>query len=141
MKTLPKTPLPNEDATGAINKAALVAHKGTQNQPSCLFTLCFTIPVTPLIDTRESFSDSMTLIISSIFSLEMNIVNPFPSLTAPFNIFFFNILSKLSITDEVALVVNYGKMFSVKETTKSNSDFLSNFATILPIILTIILPK
>ena len=63
----------------------------------------------------------------------MNKVNTFPPLTAlvpaPCPLIF---LSKLSITDEVALVVNYDKISLAKEAAKFNSAYLPKLPIILP---------
>ena len=49
------------------------------------FISCFTVSVTASINTFESSSDFMTLIISSF---KISKVNPFPTLPAPFPLIF-----------------------------------------------------
>ena len=58
----------------------------------------FTISVAPSINTFDFSSDFMILIISFISLFEMNKVNPFPTLTAPFPLIF---IPSLCITFEV----------------------------------------
>ena len=74
------------------------------------FILYFTVSVTPLINTPESPNDFMILIISFIFSFEINKINPFPALTAPFPLIFF----KLFIAFEIKLLTNPGKLSLAK---------------------------
>ena len=70
------------------------------------FVLCFTNSVILSIDTFESSRDFMILIIPFISSFEMNQVNVFPALPAPFQ---FAFLSNLSISFEAKLLTNPGK--------------------------------
>ena len=86
----------------------------TKLQETCLlvfFILCFTVSVTPSINTPESFNDFMTLIISFISSFDINKVNLFPVLTAPFQLIFF---SNLFIAFEVKFLTNPGKLSLAK---------------------------
>ena len=71
-----------------------------------VFYLCFTVSVTPSINTPESSNDFMILIISFISLMEINKVNPFPAVTAPFPLTF---LSNLFIAFEVKLLTNQSK--------------------------------
>ena len=87
----PKMHFTNEEATGAINEAAIVANKEAKNPPSCFITFS----VTPSISTPEFFSNFMILIVLLISSVKMNKVNLFPAYTAPHPCIF---LSKLSIS-------------------------------------------
>ena len=82
---------------------------------------CFTVSVTPSINTPESSNDFMILIISFISSFKINKVNPFPALTAPFPLIF---LSNLFIAFEVKLLTNPGKLFPAKGITAFASAFL-----------------
>ena len=63
----------------------------------------------------------MILIISFISSLEINKVNLFPALTAPFSLTF---LSNLFITFEVKLITNPGSLSLAKEIATFVSAFL-----------------
>ena len=104
------TPLPlitTEEMTGCTNEGA---NKVPRNPPSCCFFLisCFTVSVTPSIDTLESSNEFIILIISFISLFGVNKVHPFPALTAPFPLTF---LSNLFITFEVKFLTNPGKLF------------------------------
>ena len=48
-----------------------------------VFSSCFTVSVAPSINTLTFSSDLMILIISFIFSFEINKVSPLPVLTSP----------------------------------------------------------
>ena len=72
---------------------------------------CFTVSVTASINTPESSNDIIILIISFISSFEINKVNPFPALTAPFLLIF---LLNLFIALEVKLLTNPGKLYLAK---------------------------
>ena len=95
---LPFIPLTTEEITGCTNEVAKGANKAPRNPPSCFFISCFTVSVTPSINTPESSNDFMILIISFISSFEVSKVNPFPALTVSFPLIF---LSNLFITFEV----------------------------------------
>ena len=69
-----------------------------------LFISCFTVSVTPSINTPESSSDLMILIISFISSFEMNKVNHFPALAAPI---FFQIYLLHSKLYHLLIQLNY----------------------------------
>ena len=71
------------------------------------FFSCFTVLVTPSVNTPKSYSDFTILIISCISSFEINKVNPFPALTAPFPLI---LLSNLFIAFEAKLLTNPGKL-------------------------------
>ena len=60
-----------------------------------LFISCFPVSVTPSINTTKSSNDFISLIILFISSFEVNKVNYFPALTAPFLLI---LLSKLFIS-------------------------------------------
>ena len=64
----------------------------------------------------------MILKISSTSSFEINKVNPFSALTAPFPLIF---LSSLSNTEEVVLVANLGKTSLAKRTVRSSNTFFA----------------
>ena len=74
---------------------------------SCFFISCFAVLVTPSINTPEYSNDFMILIISFISLFEINKVNPFPAMTAPFPLIF---LSYLFIAFEVKLLTDLGKL-------------------------------
>ena len=98
---LPLIPFTTEEMTGWSIEAAKSANKASRNPPSW-----FTVSVTPSINAFESY-DFVILMISFIFSFELNKVYPFPALTAPFSIIF---LSNLFFAFEVKLVTNSGKL-------------------------------
>ena len=96
----------------------------TKLQEICLlvfFISCFAVSVTPSINTPKSSNDFMILLILFISSFEINKVNPFPALTAPFLIIF---LADLFIAFEVKLLTNPGKLSLTKGTAMSVSVFL-----------------
>ena len=119
----------NEEAIGPINEATIGTIIAPRNLPSCFFISCFTVSVAPSINRLDFFNDSTILIISSLSSFEMNQVNPFPSLTAPFPLIF---LLNLSNTEEVASVTNLRKTSLGKKTARSNNIFLPKLPNILP---------
>ena len=88
----------NEETIGAVNEAATGAIIAPKNTPSCFFISWFTVSVTLSIYRPGFSSDSTILIIASISSFEMNKVDLFPAITAPFPLIF---LSNLSNRDEV----------------------------------------
>ena len=70
------------------------------------------VSVIPSTNTFESFNDFKILIIMSfIFSFEINTVNPVPAPTAPFPFIF---LSNLLIAFEAYLLTNPGKLSLAK---------------------------
>ena len=71
----------------------------------------FTVSVTPLINTPDSSKNFMILIISFLSSFEINKVNAFRSLTAPFPLIF---LSNLFIAFEAKLLTNPDKLSLAK---------------------------
>ena len=101
------------------------ASKAPRNPPSCFFISCFIVLVTPSINTSESSTDFIILIILFISSFEINKVNFFPALTGPFPLIF---LSNLLIAFEVKLFTNPGK-FSL---AKGIAIFISAFFPKLP---------
>ena len=76
-----------------------------------LFFVCFTASVIPLINTFYSFNNFKILIISFIFSFEINKLNTFSALT-PFPLIF---LENLLIAFEGKLPTNPGKLSLTKE--------------------------
>ena len=78
--------------------------KSPRNPYSCFFISCFTVSITPSINTRESSNDFMILIISFISSFEIS-KNPFFAPTAPIPLFF---PSNLFIAFEFKLLTNPG---------------------------------
>ena len=110
------TPLPlilftTNEITGCTIEAAKGANNSPKNPPSYFFISCFTVSVTPSINTHKSSNDFMVLIISFKSSLETNNANPFPALTAPFLLIF---LLNLFIAFEVKLLTNQGKLSLAK---------------------------
>ena len=109
MTPFSKIPFANNEATGCINEATIGANKGATNPSYRFFISCCIVSVTPSFSTLEFSNDLLMIIIPFISSFKMNKVNPFPALTALslscgsiFTIF----PSKLSISNEVALVTN-----------------------------------
>ena len=89
------------------------------------FISCFTVSVIPSNNTFESSRDLMILIISFISSFEMNKVNLFPALTAPFPLVF---LLDLLIAFENKLLTNPDKLSLAKGITTFFSAFLPKLA-------------
>ena len=119
------TPIPlifftTEEITDCNTEKAKYGNKTPRNPRSCFFTLCFTVSVTLSIDTPKYFNDFMILILSFIPSFEINKVNPFHALTAPFSLIFD---SNLLIAFEVKLLTIPGKLFL----TKGIATFVSAF--------------
>ena len=75
------------------------------------FISCFTVSVTLSINTPEPSKDFVILMISFISSFEINKVNFFPTLTAPFPLIF---LSNIFIAFEVKSLTNSGKLSLAK---------------------------
>ena len=75
------------------------------------FILCFTVSVNPSINTPKPSKDFIILMLSFISSFEINKVNLFPTLRAPFPLIF---LSNLFIAFEVTLLTNPGKLSLAK---------------------------
>ena len=86
------------------------------------FISCFTVSVTPSINTPESSNDFTILIISLISSFEINKVNPFPALIALFPLIS---LANLFIAFEVKLLTNSSKLSLAKEIGTLVSAFFS----------------
>ena len=91
--------------------------------PLVFFISYFTVSVTPSINTPESSKDFMILILF-VSSFEINKVNLFATLTAPFLLIF---LSNLFIELEVKLLINPGKLSLAKEIAISVNDFFPNY--------------
>ena len=75
--------------------------------PSCFLISCFTVSVIPSINTPESPNNFITFITPFISSFEINKVNPFLALTAPFPLTF---PSNLFTTFEVKFLTNPDKL-------------------------------
>ena len=118
-------PFTTEEITGCTNEAAKGANKAPTNPPSCCFISCFTVSVTPSINTPEVSNDFMILIISVISSFEKNKLKHFPALAALFPVIF---LSNIIIAFEVRLLTNAGKLSLVKGIAM----FVSTFFPKLP---------
>ena len=102
------------------------ASKAPRNLTSCFFISYYTVSVIPSINAPESSNDFVILIVSFIVSLfEINKVNPFPPLTAPFPPIF---LSNVFVTLEVKLLTNPCKL----SLAKGIAIFLSVFFPKLP---------
>ena len=112
-----------EEITGCTNKAAKGANKAGRNLCSCFFISCFTVSVILSINTFESSNYFIVLIISFISSFEIDKVNSFSVLTAPFPLIF---LWGLSITFEVKLFTNLGKLSLAKGIAAFFSAFFLN---------------
>ena len=87
----------------------------------------FHVLLTPSINTLESSSDFMILLILFISSFEINKVNLFPALTFPFPFIFLSNLFKI---DQAALVANSDKISLAKQTGRSKSLFSQNYLTL-----------
>ena len=79
----------------------------TKKSTFLFFISCFTASVTQSINTLESSNDFKILIISFISSFEIEKVNPFPALRAPFPLIS---LLNLYIEFEAKLLTNSGKL-------------------------------
>ena len=90
------------------------------------FISCFTVSVTPSINTLESSIDFMITIISFISSFEINKANPFPALKAPFPLI---LVSNLFIVFEIKLRTNTGKFLLVKGVATIVSAFFPKLET------------
>ena len=86
----PFIPFNIEENTGGTNEVAKGTNKAPRNPPFCIS--CFTVSLTPSINTHESSNYFMILIISYISSFKINKVNPFPALTARFPFIFFKFI-------------------------------------------------
>ena len=87
------------------------------------FISYFTVSVNPSVNTPESSSGFMMLIISITSSFEINKVNPFPAVTAPFLLIYFIIIIIIIlhlhffIAFEVKLLTNPCKLSLAKGIT------------------------
>ena len=79
-----------EKVTDSTNKASKSANKRGIIPPSRFLILYFNVSLIPIINTFRSSNDFTTLIISFISLFEMNQVNPFSALTAPFPLVFLS---------------------------------------------------
>ena len=96
-----------EEITGYTNEATKGGMKAPRNPTTRFFISCFTVLVTPLINTLESCNDFMILMISFISSFKINEVNLFPALAAPCPVIF---ISSLFIAFKVKLLANPAKL-------------------------------
>ena len=85
---LPLIPFTTEEITGCTNEATTGGNKAGRKLPPCCFIASFTVSAMLSINTFESSKDFMILIISLISSFEINKVNYFPALAAPFPLTF-----------------------------------------------------
>ena len=122
MTPLPVMPFTTEETTGCTTEAAKGANKAPRNLPSCFLVSYVTAPATLSINTSESSNDITILIISSKSSFEMDKVNPFLAVTAPFPLTF---LSTLFIAFEAILLTNPGKLSLAKEIATFFSAFFA----------------
>ena len=67
---LPIIPFTNEEISGCTNEAAKGANKAPRSLPSCFFISCFTVSVTPSINTPKSCNSFIILIILFLTSFE-----------------------------------------------------------------------
>ena len=122
---LPLIPFITEKITGCTNEAAKGANKAPRNPPS-FFISFFTVSVTPSSNTMESSNGFIIFIVSFISLIEINKVNPFPSLTTHFPLIF---LSNVFIALEVKLLINPGKLSLAKGIATFASAFFLNKLT------------
>ena len=101
LTSLPFIPFTTKEITSCTTEAAKGANKVPRNPLYYFFISCFTVSVTPLINTLESSNEFIILVIPFISSFKINRINPFPALTATFPLIF---LSNLLITFEVKLL-------------------------------------
>ena len=88
--------------TGCANKVAKRSKKATENQPSSFCISCFTVSVTPSVNTSEPYNDFMILIV------EINKVNSFLALTTHIPLIFLSNLFIAFIHSNYLLIqVNY----------------------------------
>ena len=100
-------PFTTEKITGYTNEAAKSSSKAQRNPPSYTFISCFTVSVTPSVNTPEASNDFMILIISFKCSFEINKAKPFPAFTTYFSLIF---RSNLFIRFQIKLLTNRGKL-------------------------------
>ena len=81
-------PFTTEKITDYTNEAAKSSSKAPRNPPSYTFISCFTVSVTPSVNTPEASNDFMILIKSFKCSFEINKVKPLPAFTASFSLIF-----------------------------------------------------
>ena len=96
------------------------ANKAPRN-PTCFYISCFTVSVTPSINTLKS-SDFNILRVSFISSCKINKVSPFPALTAPFPHIW---LSILLIAFQAKLLTNPGKLSLAEGIPRSVTTFFT----------------
>ena len=100
----PLKPFNTEEIAVCSNEVTKGAKKAARNPPfCCFFYSCFTVLVTPSINTPESCIYLMILIKSFLTSFEIYKVNPLSVVTSPFSLI---VLPSLSITFEVAFESN-----------------------------------
>ena len=83
MNLLPVILFTNEKITACANEVAKDVDSGPRNPPSCF--LFFTVSVTALSNTSESYSNFLILTKSFISLFEINRVTPLPNLTVAFS--------------------------------------------------------
>ena len=123
---LPLIPFTTEEITSCTNEAAKGSNKAVRNPLSCFFISCFTVSVTPSTNTTECSNGFTILMISFISSFEINKVNPFPTLAAPFPLIF---LSNLFIALKVKLLTNPGKLSLARGIATLGGAFFLNWLT------------
>ena len=104
---------------------ALTKLQEIHHSNSFFFISCFTVSVTPSINTPEVSTDFMIAIISFISSFEINKINPFPTQTAPFPLIFLLIVFFLF---ETKLLTNPGKLSFAKGIAPFVSAFFPKLA-------------
>ena len=107
--------LPTEENSGCNNEEAKSANKAPRNPTSSFFISSF-------MGTIESSNNFMIFVISFISSFEINKLNSFFALTAPFPLTF---ISNLFIPFEVKLFTNPSKLSLAKKIARSVSDFFA----------------
>ena len=122
-------PFTTEEYSGCTNKAAKGANKAPRNPYFCFFISCFTVLVTPSINTPKPLNDFMILIISFISSFEMNKANPFPVLTARFPLILLSkVFMAFEAAFETALLTDPDNLSLAKEEAKYVTTFLRNLS-------------
>ena len=88
---LPLLPFTTEEILDCTNEVARGSKKSSKKSAFLffLFLSCFTVSVTPSLYRPGSSNDFMILLISFIFSFEINRLIPFLALAVPFALFFF----------------------------------------------------
>ena len=108
----PLLPFDTEEITGSTIEVTYGALIACSNKSAFLFSYFISL---------EFSSDLMILLISSMSFFELNKINLFPALTAPFPLIF---LLNLFIVFEVKLLINAGKFYLAREKSTFVSAFL-----------------